>query len=526
MEIELTISNYRCFTAENPARITLGEGFHAIVGVNNSGKSSLLKFFFEMRPLFRALSNSNTIYQALTENQAGFGSPQTPDVADLFHKGNGDDLVIEILAKDERSDHQIPKYDIRHVSIVIANGSTNYGVTFHDLPTNLGRGHMTVDGTKIKIDNSPFSDLSVILEAFQLLQDTAYIGAFRNAINVGGSQAYYDIRVGQEFINQWDGLKNGQHVHNRQAARAVEFSLKTIFGYSDLQINPSQMKDDLLIVLDYESFWLREMGSGLAQFIMVFANAAMRRPSYLLIDEPELNLHPSIQTEFLLKLASFSKTGVLFATHSVGLARAMTDQIYSITVDASVHNVQRYDDTPRLSEMLGELSYSSYRARGWDRLLLVEGVHDVTAVKELLGTLDKKHVLVMSAGGDQLMSGGKKDQLEELTNIVPEGSFFALADSERASKDNPPVKARVAFNNSCEELKIDCHLLERRAIENYFPDRAIKIVLSEAHSELEPYQKVEDGDPSWRKSSNWRIAREMTKDEILSTDLGEFLARI
>ena len=45
MRIELTLKNYRCFPDISPARIVIEDGkWTAFVGVNNSGKSSLLRF--------------------------------------------------------------------------------------------------------------------------------------------------------------------------------------------------------------------------------------------------------------------------------------------------------------------------------------------------------------------------------------------------------------------------------------------------------------------------------------------------
>ena len=56
MEVELTLKNYRCFSDENPVCISIRNGFTALVGVNNSGKSSLLRFFYEFRDLLAQLS--------------------------------------------------------------------------------------------------------------------------------------------------------------------------------------------------------------------------------------------------------------------------------------------------------------------------------------------------------------------------------------------------------------------------------------------------------------------------------------
>ena len=67
----------------------------------------------------------------------------------------------------------------------------------------------------------------------------------------------------------------------------------------------------------------------------------------------------------------------------------------------------------------------------------------------------------------------------------------------------------------------DCrtHVLDRRALENYFTDTAVKAVLGPGVSALAPYDKPVK---SW-KADNWRIAQGMAKADIETTDLGQFI---
>ena len=69
-------------------------------------------------------------------------------------------------------------------------------------------------------------------------------------------------------------------------------------------------------------------------------------------------------------------------------------------------------------------------------------------------------------------------------------------------------------------------VLERRAIENYFTKRAVCNAMGEKYRDLEKYEKLNEADPCWGKEDNWRIAREMTLDELSDTDLGPFLNSI
>src|SRR5205823_7052688 len=111
-----------------------------------------------------------------------------------------------------------------------------------------------------------------------------------------------------------------------------------------------------------------------AQFIVTLANIAKGQPTYVLIDEPESNLHPSLQLDFLMTVGSYASEGVVFATHSIGLARASADRIYSVQKSADgTSPVSPLEKTSGLVEFLGELNFSGYRELGFSKILLVEG---------------------------------------------------------------------------------------------------------------------------------------------------------
>jgi hypothetical protein len=234
---------------------------------------------------------------------------------------------------------------------------------------------------------APVANLSPFFEVFTRLRNTLYIGPFRNLLNVEShdrdgqdyqfstNKKYFDIDFGIPFIDYWHTLKTGRNKKNNELIYKLTKDIKSIFGFQDLEINTSNSEATLLVLIDGKSYKLSEQGSGLAQFILVLANAAIKQPSYILIDEPELNLHPSLQLDFLTALGSYAGEGVLFATHNIGLARASAELIYSIRKDAEGESeVRKLEATPRLSEFLGELSFSGYRELGFDKILLVEGL--------------------------------------------------------------------------------------------------------------------------------------------------------
>lgn len=246
----------------------------------------------------------------------------------------------------------------------------------------------------------------------------------------------------------------------------------------------------------------------------------------MLIDEPELNLHPSLQLDFLTTLGSYAREGVLLATHSIGLARAVAERVYSVRKVADGESeLTDYESTPRLSEFLGELSFSGYRELGFDKVLLVEGRTDVKTIQQFLRLYRKEHqVVILSLGGSQLINEVSEAELNEIKRITE--NVFILIDSERDEPGKPLDPRREAFVELCRRAGIQCNVLERRAVENYLSDQAVKRIKGEKYRALGPYEKLKEILPGWAKAENWRIAREMTADELKDTDLGNFLASL
>src|SRR5260370_41491049 len=98
MEIDVTLRNYRCFSDEYPPAVHLRSGFTGFIGANNAGKSSLLKFFFEFRPLFDAcMETTGQLPAVLMGRLSAFGQqPTTFDQSEFFNNSNSRDLLIEI----------------------------------------------------------------------------------------------------------------------------------------------------------------------------------------------------------------------------------------------------------------------------------------------------------------------------------------------------------------------------------------------------------------------------------------------
>lgn len=528
MELQIRVKNYRGFEDSTPLLITIGKGFTALVGPNNAGKSSLLKMFYELRGLWSQLANKDDFRELFRGNIRGLSPQGVNDQREIFCDSNTRDMEIDFTLLPENLGTEHVRV-VNHIRMTAQRASLNYSVNYSCNPNfdPVKQQMRVIDESTLMDDSGQVRiDGRSMIDHFKKLVNGMYIGPFRNAISQASS-SYFDISIGTEFINTWNQWKTGPNKGQNLAIERITEDIRNIFGFIKLEITATPDLKTLQVNVDGRPFKLGEHGAGLSQFIVVFASAAIRKPDYIFIDEPELSLHPSLQIDFLTSLASYAAEGVVFATHSIGLARSIGDRIFSLQKRGSSVVCRPFEQTPNYAEFLGEMSFSSFKELGFERILLVEGVTDVKTTQQFLRLLNKDHkVVVLPLGGDQLAKGNVELELAELARITSPGNIAALVDSERGSAGAAPMAARTLFEQSCKKLGFKVRLTQLRAIENYLSERAIKEELGPSFNALGPYETLKASSSPWDKRESWRIARRMKWPELESTDVGEFLASL
>jgi hypothetical protein len=200
MEVEIVLKNYRCFPDTNPARFVLRGGFTSFVGVNNSGKSSLLKFFYEFRDLFQKLLDANTLKEVLRGTRLSFELARSIfDPEELFCNTNNRGLEIQFMPTNgdsQRSSLPIPQRLV--LTVPRAQNVCFAELYTPDSSADL-KEHLSITGgpgnATLVHSGTPIADLSCLFDTFEDLANTLYIGPFRNAINVGTKEDYPNPRV-------------------------------------------------------------------------------------------------------------------------------------------------------------------------------------------------------------------------------------------------------------------------------------------------------------------------------------------
>jgi hypothetical protein len=478
---------------------------------------------YEHRDLWSRLRDGNQIANAVNnpQNVMGCGLRAVADAEELVCDMTKRPIVFSAEWVDP------PKSP--HVKTVIAatkDGPTNWNIRIQTDPKASG---MSWGGNGLTLAGGPPGTTQVgwepLYELFDVFSDCLFAPAFRNAINEGAG-TFYDFTVGTQAVEQWNQWKAGDNLAAKRAIQKVQSDIKHIFGFRDLEINSSADRKRFEVVVDGRPFRLNDLGAGLTQFILLFVNVAVRKPALLLIDEPELNLHPSLQIDFLTALASYTSSGsVIFATHSLGLARAVGDRIYTFSPNPRGTIVRPLEVTPNYAQFAGEMGFGSYQALGFKTILMVEGPTEVRAVQQFLRLLGHDHdVVTMPLGGSSMIAPGRQPELGELLRITDK--VAVLIDSERQAAGAPLAGDRTQFLRDCAALGFEVHATDRRAFENYLTERAIQAVKGGKYAALKPYEALSGIPLPWDKNDNWRIARAMTQDELMATDLGTFLHKV
>lgn len=508
-----------------------------MIGINNAGKSSALRFFYEFRGLFNVLAgmSRDTVVAFLNEPShtlAWQRASTVTDLVEMFSETETGDLHISIAGFADLGTPVPGASPVDMVHVAVPRGSNT--VRLLDLANDRGtrfRGRRVVprDPNSIAFEGEPDIrlDLTSLTTLWARLGQAVYLPAFRNIVNTGTQENYFDLQIGQAFVNRWRAIKTGPSRRENVAAIEVAKEIQSIFGFMDFDIDASDDGTTLKVRINGRPYKLNEVGAGIAQFILILTNLLVRAPvSLVLIDEPELNLHPRLQTQLMALLAERAEWGTIFSTHNLGLARTEADRIYSFVLESpGVTRVRPYEGTPRLAELVGELSFAGYQEIGFKALLLVEGRTDIALFREFLKHFEiESQVLVASLGGSDMIGGYAEPELLELTRITP--NIWTVIDSEKDSGNAPLAASRASFVEACQRANVECLVLSRRASDNYLSEDAIRRTKGEKYRALGPFEKLESVQPAWGKPEGGRIARAMTRDDLADTDVGEFLGRL
>jgi ABC-type cobalamin/Fe3+-siderophores transport system ATPase subunit len=231
--------------------------------------------------------------------------------------------------------------------------------------------------------------------------------------------------------------------------------------------------------LDVDDFLIQVNGSGIREALRLILDTEFQEPQILLVEEPEIHLHPALETSIMryLKSVSATRCQVFLTTHSTNfLDTGAFDNVFMVskTEHTAISTLTFAEAEERLPEELGIRLSSLFM---FDQIVFVEGPSDEQIIRAFASNLSVN--LGALNVGFIPMKGVRNIGHYAATEVI---AFLAkrrvrlifLVDSDESNS--------IHFIRIQKEFKdiARLHVLEKREIENYLlsPDANIAYLIA------------------------------------------------
>ena len=388
-----------------------------LVGVNGSGKSSVLQATHLAVCLMRqvkALRNSGTATISIND----LDYLPTEDYAELGNNERWGNTTttpgskVSFKFENENEDELNEEFKNPIISNVIFRSARNAGISARgEIPNMLH--------TIFRDKNSFFSAYIPGISGIQNREEKKTRRVVMKACSFGDANAY--------LRNALDLLDGGE-------LKIIEDWLEEMIGQK-IKINIVHNDEiDLFIkasvVIGGKSHPLELLGMGYLQLIQIFCYVLLFKPKVLLIDEPDIHLHPDVQEKLsgvLSRVASEEGFKVILSTHSPFIVRGAP-------VEANIYWMQD-----------GEITDSTHKsvelALGWGafgkKIIMFSEDKNTELLKKLIAQwpeIDKFTVVLPGSGLNRLPNPEEAENLHKFLvgkyKIVIHRDRDSMIDSE------------------------------------------------------------------------------------------------
>jgi len=432
-----------------------------IIGANNSGKSTLLQALalFDFC-LHRCLSRKNG--QDLIELKNRSISPEEFIVFPVAHPL---DLWTD---KSPRSKNQ-------RVMIAITVKFDNSKQIQATIDWNFNRFGLSVKSEK-DTHSSWLQELAKFKVAYLPVFSTFLPQEYRSTKAVI-EESFARGRVNSVIRNLLLNLKEEKRDSELAAI------LKRVFSdLENLRIEFDELSDQYITVTYQETgrkkeFDIFSSGSGFQQFVYLFGFILLRQPNVILLDEPDVHLHGTLQKSLLDELRRLVQDGkqVIFATHSHDLITQIEPENLLILVDDTAKRLQvAYDVYDTLSS-LGSLEITQIpKVQRYRRVLVLEDKDDYSFIQifstKVLGEKNwlqiSQQLAICYAKGNPVKQEMPRLR-QQLQDMLTEKGGKPLKMLVVADRDYYPYLDELTNELATKDKLITWQIWQRNEIENY-----------------------------------------------------------
>lgn len=228
--------------------------------------------------------------------------------------------------------------------------------------------------------------------------------------------------------------------------------------------------------MDIDDFLAEVNGAGIRESLRLVLDVEFERPNVLLVEEPEVHLHPALETTMMRFLKQISlDCQVFITTHSTNfLDTADMKNVYLVSKSKSTQ-VQLIDLEDAETTIPKELGIRLSSLFMYDRLVFVEGPSDEGIIREWaakLGVnLSQANVGFVHMGGVRHLSYFATEATLSFLTKRQVHMWFLIDRDERDSAEIARIEHKL-------KDKAVVHVLAKREIENYLvcPSAIVKLI--------------------------------------------------
>ena len=217
--------------------------------------------------------------------------------------------------------------------------------------------------------------------------------------------------------------------------------------------------------MDVDNFLVEVNGSGIREALRLILDVEFEHPEILLVEEPEIHLHPALETSLMqyLKRVS-SQSQVFITTHSTNfLDTAESKNQYLVSKPDSTR-AQLLGREEAETEVPRELGIRLSSLFMYDRLVFVEGPSDEDTLREWASKLSvnfgEANLGFIAMGGVRNFTHFAAEATLSFLSRRQVKMWFLVDRDEREDSEVVKLKERVSTNGVV-------HMLKKREIENY-----------------------------------------------------------
>jgi putative ATP-dependent endonuclease of OLD family len=254
--------------------------------------------------------------------------------------------------------------------------------------------------------------------------------------------------------------RGGTAVLNR-----IQATVNSLLGVKIDAFKSSSANEKAPAEIDVDDFLAEVNGSGVREALRMILDFEFKRPDIFLVEEPEIYLHPALETGMMRYLKEISRHAQVFiTTHSTNfLDTAEMKNVYLVSKQDST-SVQRLNLEDAEAQIPQELGIRLSSLFLFDRLVFVEGPSDEVIIREWAA---KANINFSQAGVGFVHMGGVHNfsyfAAEQTLTFLAKRKvrvWFVLDKDEKEVEDIASLAKRCGANA---KLKV----LERRELENY-----------------------------------------------------------